>query len=228
MGSNLAINSTSWRKFPFDGVKSVSVCPLRAKLRTASDCTIAMRRVSTSLHLILSASISAISCLSMVSPLLNLTDSSFHAFMELRCSALPSCAVRFALACFQFDIPDIVKLVSLFENSLQQKQKRLLFFIEYTSQLLAIFSPLTNVFVKYWWWQLLPSLSFFRKTKLGGNLLGPLRTSSVRILSVRGEGQLAGSVDRGSSSVGLSGGSAPGVSIRQHIGTLVKAQASGT
>ena len=52
--------------------------------------------------------------------------------------------------------------------------KRLLFFFEYINQLLSIFSPLTNVFLKYWWWQLLPSLSFLGKTKLGGALLGPL------------------------------------------------------
>jgi hypothetical protein len=30
-----------------------------------------------------------------------------------------------------------------------------------------IHQPLTKVFLKYWWWQLLPSLSFLRKTKFG-------------------------------------------------------------
>ncbi len=133
------------------------------------------------------------------------------------------------LAYFQFAIPELVKWMFLLENYLLQKQNRLLFFMEYISQLLAIFSPLTNVFLKYWWWQLLPSISFLRKTKSGGNLLGPLRTNSVRILPVKGEGQLAGSVDRSSSSaVGLSGGSTPGISIRQHIDTLLKAHSSGT
>ena len=46
------------------------------------------------------------------------------------------------------------------------------------SELQAIFSPLTNVFLK---WKLLPSLSFLRKTKPGGTLLVLLRTSSVRM-----------------------------------------------
>ena len=80
-----------------------------------------------------------------------------------------------------------------------------------------VFSPLTNVFLKYWWWQLLPSTSFLGKTKSAGTSLGPLQTSCVRIQSVTTEGQLAGTVDRGSSS-----GTGPGAVSGQGISNKQK------
>ena len=124
----------------------------------------------------------------------------FPCFHAVWCSGLMSCEVSKELACFQSVSPELGKWIFFLKKSLQQKQKRLLFLSEYTNQLPGIFSPLTKIFLKYWWWQLLPSLSFLGKTQLGGTSLGPLQTSCVLILAVRTEGQSAGSVDSGSSS----------------------------
>lgn len=81
------------------------------------------------------------------------------------------------------------------QRKVDNKNKSLFFFHEYVTQLLLIISPSTKVLLKYWWWKLLPS-------SLLGNMVsgvtwyipGPLRTNSVLILSVRCEGQSAGSV----------------------------------
>ena len=102
-GSNCAISSTFLRKFPFDREYSVSVSPPSAIFQTARDCTIAVRHVNTSLQLIFSASISAISCLSIVSPFMILIAYSFH----VKCSRVLSCEVSTELACFQSVSPEL-------------------------------------------------------------------------------------------------------------------------
>src|SRR4029434_5522930 len=80
------------------------------------------------------------------------------------------------------------------EKSLQQKQYRVLFFLEYTSQLLLIFSPFTKFLSKWLWWQLLPS-SLFGNVKSGLVWYGPLQTNSVSVLTgSQRAGQSAGSV----------------------------------
>lgn len=81
-------------KFAFDGLRSVDLCPLRAKFQSARECTITVRHNSTLLHLTRSFSRSAISCLSIISPVLILTDISYHAVMQLRHSVFFSYDVR--------------------------------------------------------------------------------------------------------------------------------------
>lgn len=145
-GSNFARCSTSLKKSPVEGELNVSVCPLKGKLHTASDCTIARSHFSIALYQLCSASRRASFCLSMVVPCFNWTTNSFHDAKFLQCSGLFSWLVKATLAFFQSFSPPLVKCICFAEKSLQQKQKRQLF---YVTQLRLILSPLTKVLLKY-------------------------------------------------------------------------------
>ena len=128
--------STPFRKLPLSGWFMVSVEPLKAMFRSAQDWIIAPNRERTSRHLFLSASVSAISCLSMVSPFARRI--SFHVAMWAVCSWLSSWTLSKWLAFFQSFSPSLFSLLSFRENILQQKQCKLSLFFKYISQFFSI------------------------------------------------------------------------------------------